>query len=76
MNKSRRKRINDSLDKLLSSRGQLQIALEEEKIALSNVPDDDDNEEKRDAMDDIITGLEDAISSLNEAIDVLSGADF
>ena len=51
-------------------------ALEEEKLALSKVPDDDDNEEKRDAMDEIISSLEDALSSLEEALEILEGADF
>lgn len=76
MNKSRRKRITDSLSSLQTSRELLNTALEEEKLALSKVPDDDDNEEKRDAMDEIISGLEDAISSLDEAIEALEGTDF
>lgn len=76
MNKSRRKRIADSLSILQSSREQIKNAIEEEKLALSKVPDDDDNEEKRDAMDEIISGLEDALSSLDEAIEALEGADF
>lgn len=76
MNKSRRKRIADSLSSLQTSRELLNTALEEEKLALSKVPDDDDNEEKRDAMDEIISGLEDALSSLDEAIEALEGTDF
>ena len=76
MNKSRRKRIADSLSSLQTSRELLNTALEEEKLALSKVRDDDDNEEKRDAMDEIISGLEDALSSLDEAIEALEGADF
>ena len=76
MNKSRRKRIADSLSSLQTSRELLNTALEEEKLALSKVPDDDDNEEKCDAMDEIISGLEDAFSSLDEAIEALEGADF
>ena len=76
MNKSRRKRIADSLSILRTSREQINTALEEEKLALSKVPDEDDNEEKRDAMDEIISGLEDALSSLDEAIEALEGTDF
>ena len=76
MNKSRRKRIAESLSSLQSSRELINTALEEEKLALSKVPDDDDNEEKRDAMDEIISGLEDALSSLDEAIEALEGTDF
>lgn len=76
MNKSRRIRIADSLSTLQASRERIKTALEEEKHALSKVPDDDDNEEKRDAMDEIIFNLEDVLSSLDEAIDTLESADF
>ena len=54
----------------------MQKALDEEKAALARVPDDNEHEEMRDAMDEIITGLEDALSSLSDALDTLKAADF
>lgn len=76
MNKSRRKRINESLNRLTYSQDAIKIALEEEKQALSKVPDDDDNEDRRDAMEEIISNLEDVLSSLDDAISTLENADF
>ena len=76
MNKSRRKRIDESLNKLADAQAAIKKALEEEKLALAKVPDDDDNGEKREAMDEIISSLEDVLSSLDEAIDTLEDADF
>lgn len=76
MNNSRRKIINQSILSLTGAQERMQKALDEEKAALARVPDDDEYEEMRDAMDEIITGLEDALSSLGEALDTLNGADF
>lgn len=76
MNNSRRKKINQSILSLTGAQERMQNAMEEEKSALAGVPDDDEHEEMRDAMDEIITGLEDALSSLGDALDTLNGADF
>lgn len=76
MNNSRRKKINQSILSLTGAQERMQKALDEEKAALDRVPDDDEHEEMRDAMDEVITGLEDALSSLGEALDTLNGADF
>lgn len=54
----------------------MQKALDEEKAALAKIPDTEENEEKRDAMDEIITSLEDALSSMEDALDTLDNADF
>lgn len=76
MNKARRNKISDSILALKGAQERLCKAMEEEKIALARIPDTDENEERREAMDEIITGLEDTLSSLGDAIDTLEGADF
>ena len=76
MNNSRRKKINQCILSLTSARDRMQKAMAEEATALAKIPDDDDHEEMREAMDEIITGLDDAIASLTEALDTLNSADF
>ena len=58
MNNSRRKRINQSIIALTGAKDKMQKALDEEKTALARIPDDDDSEEMRDGMEEIISGLE------------------
>lgn len=76
MNNSRRKRINQSVLILTGAQERMQKALDEEKAALAKIPDTEENEEKREAMDEIISNLEDALSSLDDALDTLDNADF
>lgn len=76
MNNSRRKRINKCIEDLNDVHTQLMSILDEEQKALANVPDDDEYDEMRDGMDDIITGLEELLPTLQDAIDSLEGADF
>lgn len=76
MNNSRRKRINQSIMTLTGAKERMQKALDEEKAAFAKIPDTEENEEKRDAMDEIISNLEDALSSLDDAIQTLDNADF
>ena len=76
MNNSRRKRINASLSKLENARTLLQEAYDKEKEAIAKLSDDEEDDDRRDAMEEIVSGLEDVISSLDEAIETLTGADF
>lgn len=76
MNNSRRKRINQSIATLTNAQDKMRKALEEEKAALARIPDDDDHEEMRDAIDDIISNLDEALSNLGDAIDTLNNAGF
>lgn len=76
MNNSRRKTIARSLAALQKAHEKLQAALEEEKKALQNIPDDDDHEDQRDAIDELIGNLEEGISTLGDAIESLDSADF
>ena len=76
MNKARRNKICESILVLKGAQERLKKAVEEETAALALIPDTDENEEQREAMDEIITSLEEALSNLEEAIDTLEGADF
>lgn len=76
MNNSRRKRINQSILSLKSTKDKIQKALDEEKTALAQTPDDNEHEEMREAMDEIISNLEETISCLEDAIDTLNNANF
>ena len=61
---------------LTGAKERMQKALDEEKAAFAKIPDTEENEERRDAMDEIISNLEDALSSLDDAIQTLDNADF
>lgn len=76
MNNARRKTIARSLATLQQAHAKLESALEEEKLALKGIPDDDDHEEQRDAIDELIGNLEEGISTLGDAIVSLDSADF
>ena len=76
MNNSRRKRINQCIANLNDANTQLTAILDEEQKALANVPDDEEYDEMRDGMDEIVTELEDLLPTLQDAIDTLEGADF
>lgn len=76
MNKARRKRINESIIILTDAQIKLNKALEEEKSALARIANDEDKEDQRDAMEEIISNLEDAVSNLEETLDTLNNADF
>lgn len=54
----------------------LKETLEAEKTSLSSIPDDEDNDERREAVEEVIDNLENAISSLEEAINSLESGDF
>ena len=76
MNNSRRKRINQSVSSLIDAKSKLQTILSEEQKALNGLPNDDEYDDMRDGMEEIISGLEDTLSSLDDTIDTLEGADF
>ncbi|MBR5394789.1 MAG: hypothetical protein IK144_06855 [Bacteroidaceae bacterium] len=76
MNNSRRKRISRCIADLNDAHTQLTAILEEEQKALVNVPDDEEYDDMRDGMDEIVTGLDDLIPTLQEAIETLEEADF
>lgn len=76
MNNSRRKRISRCIADLNDAHTQLSEILDEEIKALANVPDDEEYDEMRGGMDEIVDGLEELLPTLQDAIDVLEGADF
>ena len=76
MNNSRRKRINASISELEDAKVKLENVLSEEQEALSRLPDDDEYDDMRDGMEEIVSGLEDTLSSLEDVLCTLDGADF
>ena len=76
MNNSRRKRINQCIADLNDAHTKLAAILDEEQKALAKVPDDEEYDDMRDGMDEIVTGLDDLLPTLQEAIDTLEEADF
>lgn len=76
MNNSRRKRISRCIEDLNDAHNELSKVLEEEQNALAKVPDDEEYDEMRDGMSEIVTDLEDLLSTLQDAIDTLENADF
>ena len=76
MNNSRRKKINESISLLEDAQQKLKVVLDEEQDALSSLPDDEEYDDMRDGMDNLISELDDTITSLEEALDTLNGADF
>ena len=76
MNNSRRKRINESISLLEDAQQKLKVVLDEEQDALSSLPDDEEYDDMRDGMDNLISEMDDTITSLEEALDTLNGADF
>lgn len=76
MNNSKRKRIYQCISYLNDAHNELSKVLNEEQKALANVPDDDEYDEMRDGMGEIISGLDDLLPTLQDAIDTLENADF
>ena len=76
MNNSRRKRINGSIMVLKEAQAKLEVVLREEQIALTMLSDDEEYNDMRNGMEEIITGLEELMPTLQDAIDSLEGADF
>ena len=76
MNNSRRKRIYERISLLEDAQQKLKVVLDEEQDALSSLPDDEEYDDMRDGMDNLISELDDTITSLEEALDTLNGADF
>lgn len=76
MNNSRRKRINQCIVDLNDAHTKLKTMLDEEQKALAKIPDDEEYDDMRDGMDEIVTGLDDLLPTLQDAIDTLEGAEF
>lgn len=80
MNNARRKLIDKSLASLQEARDNLQAIYDKHKELEKHFPDDEEfqdaHEDELDEVDTYFDNLEEAISSLNEAINTLEGADF
>ena len=76
MNNSRRKRINASISELEDAKAELENVLSEEQEALGRIPNNDEYDDMRDGMEEIISGLGDTLSGLEDVLCTLDGADF
>lgn len=76
MNNQRRKVIAKSIEKLNRAKQMLEDVKSSEEKAVKAVPLDDDFDSKRDAMEDIVDNLDNVISSIEEAISTLDNTDF
>lgn len=71
MNKARRKWIDSITDKLLEIQADLEDCRSEEEEAYDNMPESFQYGEKGEAMQDAIDTMENADSSIQDAIDYL-----
>lgn len=76
MNNQRRKIIAKSLEKLRNVSSQLAEVKAAEEQSLKLTPPTDDFDDKRDAIEAIIDGLDDIISSVEDSINSLEATDF
>ena len=75
MNNSRRKIIASNLAELRQTKSILTVILSEESESLKRIPDDEENAERKVAVEELIGYIEEALESLENAIDILDGAD-
>lgn len=66
MNAQRRKKIQKVLDLVTEARSLLEEALEEEQDAFDNMPESLQATDRGEAMEEYISTMEDAVSSLEE----------
>ena len=74
MNKSRRTRIDDLIQKIEDLCYDIDLLREEEDDAYNNLPESIQYSERGETMSEAIENLESAISSLEEATEYLSDA--
>ena len=74
MNKSRRSRIDEIIQKIEDLCYDIDIIREEEETAYGNMPESIQVSDRGDAMSESISNLEDAVSSLEEATEYLNDA--
>lgn len=72
MNRDRRRQLRAISDELDELRGRVAFLKEEEDAYIEGIPDN--MEQKREAADEGVTKLEDALEKLEEAVDEINGA--
>lgn len=71
MNKTRRKIVNDSIEKIKDIKDDLSIVMDEEEYALQGLEEHFSNTERYEKMEAAVELLCDAIDDLDEAVDKL-----
>jgi len=74
MNKDRRKRIQDIIDKLMDLDTEIEKIQDEEQESYDNIPESLQDGEKGERMSDTIDNLDSAYCSLGDAISYLDDA--
>ena len=74
MNKSRRSRIDEIIQKIEDLTADIDLIREEEETAYDNLPESIQESERGEFMYEAIGYLEDAISSMEEVTDYLNSA--
>ena len=78
MNNARRKEIARSITELSNIKQNLSEIYEKESAALTSQKEisNEDDEDKIEALKDLLQNIEEAISSVEECLDTLESADF
>ena len=78
MNNARRKEIARSIEELTNIKKSLSEIHENESAALASLQEisNEEDEEKVEALEDLLQNLEEAINSVEECLDTLESADF
>ena len=71
MNKLRRKALDAALIALEEQRDQLRLIVEDEQAALENMPDPLQDSRRGQEMQDGVDAIEDAISQIEDACDLI-----
>lgn len=74
MNKSRRSRIDEIIQKIEDLCYDIDVLRDEEEESYENIPESIQESERGETMTDAINNLEDAISTLEDATSYLSDA--
>ena len=74
MNKSRRARLNATINALTELRSDLEIVHDEEDEAMENMPESLQESDRYYAMEEACDNMSDAMDALDEAVDALESA--
>lgn len=74
MNKDRRKRIGDLMNRIEIIKGETEDILSEEQGGFDNLPERLQQADRGQGMEEVINGLEEAVNALDEAYNGLDSA--
>ena len=71
MNKNRRKRIQEIIDKIVDAADNLDVIKDEEQEVFDNMPENFQCAERGEAIQECVDDLDDAVSGLQDVIETL-----